>query len=342
MIVQAARDSDIPRLENWPKPERGQVEQPVVEIPISSLSISDSPRLRGESADHVRALAAAQVDLPPILVHRRAMCVIDGVHRLRVAELRGQRTIAVQFFNGDEGDAFVLAVKSNITHGLPLSLADKKYAARRIITSHPQWSDRMIAAVTGLAAKTIAEIRKRPLALSVSPGVRVGQDGRVRPVDPTERRRAALRLIEGNPSLSLREIARIVGISPETARDVRNRMHRGENPLVRRQRVHESRNGAVRDGHGRIEGIRPSQMPSQDRMAMVQRLRADPALRFSQSGRALLRLLCLHTMSDEAWEQIIQNVPAHCREAVANLARECAYLWLHIAERVDQKKTNTA
>lgn len=335
-MIAPRQDSSASQVESWLSLEQRQGEQSVTCVPISSLSISDSPRLRGENAEHIRTLAATQVDLPPIIVHRSTMSVIDGVHRLRVAELRGQRTIAVKFFGGDDADAFILAVKSNIAHGLPLSLADRKYAARRIIASHPQWSDRLIATVTGLAAKTIADIRSSPAITATSPSARIGQDGRVRPIDATERRKAALQIIEENPSLSLREIARIVGISPETARDVRNRLRRGEDPLSRRQgRRHEHQNTAA-DHVGSGNRAGRDHVAQQERVVAIQRLTADPALRFSESGRALLRLLNMHTMSDDAWDNIIQNVPPHCQGAIVNVARGCAQLWMDFADKVER------
>ncbi|MFC5753345.1 ParB N-terminal domain-containing protein, partial [Actinomadura rugatobispora] len=210
-------------------------EEPVVQVEIGALSGADSPRIFGENPDHVEALAAAGAELPPIIVHRATMSVIDGMHRLRAAELGGQDTIAVRFFDGDEADAFVMAVKSNIAHGLPLSLADRKRAAQRIIASHPRWSDRMIASVTGIAPGTVAEIRRRATAEPAAETARMGRDGRVRPINGSEGRRIASELITENPDLSLRQIARRAGISPETARDVRNRLRRGEDPLPRRR-----------------------------------------------------------------------------------------------------------
>ncbi|MBZ9641723.1 ParB/RepB/Spo0J family partition protein, partial [Streptomyces sp. PSKA30] len=136
-------------------------QQPVVEVEIGSLSLSGSPRLGGERPEHIQLLAAAQKPLPPITVHRPTMRVIDGYHRLKAARLRGERTIAARFFDGDEAAAFVLAVKLNVTHGLPLALADRKRAAERIVVSHPQWSDRRVASVTGIAPGTVGEIRRR-------------------------------------------------------------------------------------------------------------------------------------------------------------------------------------
>jgi hypothetical protein len=145
--------------------------QPVVEVDVNSLSIGCSPRISGESSEHVEMLAAAQSPLPPITVHRQTVRVIDGMHRLLAARLRGQQKIAVRFFDGTEADAFVLAVKSNIAHGLPLTLADRKRAAKRIIALYPQWSDRMIAAAAGIVAGTVVEIRRKIGADSArSPG----------------------------------------------------------------------------------------------------------------------------------------------------------------------------
>ena len=59
--------------------------------------------------------------LSPILVRRCTNQVIDGVHRLIAARRRGQETIALRYFDGDEASAFVLAVSMNVAHGrLPL------------------------------------------------------------------------------------------------------------------------------------------------------------------------------------------------------------------------------
>jgi hypothetical protein len=41
-------------------------------------------------------------------------------------------------------------MKLNAAHGLPLSLADRKAAARRILGSYSDWSDRSIAAIAGI------------------------------------------------------------------------------------------------------------------------------------------------------------------------------------------------
>lgn len=47
-------------------------------------------RADGVNADHVAMLAEVPETLPPIVVHRRTMQVVDGAHRLRAAQLRGR------------------------------------------------------------------------------------------------------------------------------------------------------------------------------------------------------------------------------------------------------------
>jgi hypothetical protein len=326
----------------------------VVEVPIASLSIVDSPRLSGENWDHVQALAATDADLPPIIVHHPSMRVIDGVHRVSAARMQGQEKIAAKFFRGDEADAFVLAVKSNIVHGLPLSLADRKAAAQRIVKSHPQWSDRMIAAVSGLTAKTIAEIRVHTSGGCPQGDERIGRDGRSRPIDWVSGRLLASDLIINNPRLSLRQVAREAGISPETVRDVRNRLRNGEAPVPARCATGRQSRGYTNsrnEDEGEPSQLRPGQVqlgrnagqiraryePSREPAAIMERLKSDPALRFTDTGRSLLRLLHFQMIDIEEWRKISENVPSHCSGMVVHLAKECSRRWYEFAERLEQR-----
>ncbi|GGX80147.1 ParB/RepB/Spo0J family partition protein [Streptomyces minutiscleroticus] len=207
-------------------------EQPVEHIPVNMLTTGFSPRVHGEDAEHIRNLAETSDELPPILVHRASMTVIDGAHRLRVAELRGQDRIAVRFFDGEPDDARLLAVVTNTAHGRPLSAADRTAAALRILASRPTWADRAVAAVAGLSPQRVARLR-RETTLPPSDR-RVGRDGRVRPVDSSHSRERAGELLRSNPDASLRQIAAEVGLAPATVADVRNRIRRGESPVPNR------------------------------------------------------------------------------------------------------------
>jgi AraC-like DNA-binding protein len=265
--------------------------------------------------------------LPPIIVHRPTMRVIDGMHRVRAALLRDARHIEVRFFDGDEGDAFVLAVRMNVEHGLPLSPADRRAAADRIIRSYPRWSDRAIAAVTGLSAPTIAARRRRLTEKNSQSDTRIGKDGRIRPVDPSRRREAAARLLAGNPGASLRSVARQAGLSPETVRKVRAEL-----------------NSAV-PHHSDVPNRLPPQRPwtpagtrAKDSYTAVQALLADPAFRSTESGRMLLRLLATSRALQENGTEFLDNIPVHSLGRLAEAARDCVREWEVFATEVEQRR----
>lgn len=282
-------------------------------VDLDDLREGGSPRVAGVDEAHVEVLAGVLDNLPPILVHRATSRVIDGVHRVRAARMLGRTRLPARLLDGDAADAFVAAVRANAAHGLPLSLADRKAAAATILRTHPHWSDRMIADVVGLSAKTVAAAR-------TGDGVaRTGRDGKVRPLDGAERRRAAARFLGETPGLSLRQVARMAGISPETARSVKLRMARGEDPA-----------GGDREPPARAAPAQP------DWPTVLRRLRADPSLRFTDTGRALLRLMDVHAVSAGRWESIVSGVPPHCRSTVAAVAGEFARAWHSLAEELER------
>lgn len=308
---------------------------PVVEIELSRLSSVRSPRTSGEDPEHVETLLSAEGDLPPILVHRPTMQVIDGLHRLKVARVRGDTKIAARLVDGTESDAFVLAVEANIRHGLPLSLADRKRAAVQIIGTHPQWSDRRVASATGISAGTVADLRRR--GGEGGNEARIGRDGRIRPVDGSEGRRLAAELIRSDPGLSLRQVAKKVGISPETVRDVRGRLERGESPTPDGSRRLPAKPQPLRwtePDFGRAV--------DRERLAVLERLRADPALRLTESGRILLRMLAMQSIDGHEWERILHGVPPHLCSVVAGFARDHAQVWAEFADCLEGRATELA
>ncbi|MDH6121864.1 hypothetical protein ABH930_005937 [Kitasatospora sp. GAS204A] len=202
-------------------------------IPVESIRPGESPRFGAEDEEHIRRLAQTDAELPPILVHRSTMRVIDGMHRLGAARLKGEPTIVVEYFDGTEAAAYILGVQANVAHGLPLSLAERKEAARRIVGLQPELADRAVAQLTGLAAGTVGTIRKLAGAEAAQRGSRVGRDGRLRPVNADEGRRRAVEVIREYPDASLREIAQAAGVSLGTAHDIKARLDRGEDPMRR-------------------------------------------------------------------------------------------------------------
>jgi len=304
---------------------------PKTRVPVASLMDAESPRCLGEDPEHVRAIAELEEDLPPIVVNRASRRVIDGMHRLKAARLRGDDEVEVRLFDGDDASSFVLAVRVNIIHGLPLTLTDRKAAAERIVKAYPQWSDRMVALVTGLAAKTVAALRGRPSGEIHHLDGRVGRDGRVRPLDAAEGRERAAKFIAANPSKSLREIARASGVSPETARSVRHRMHNGEDPVSRRKCT--AKGGGTRlparsEPEGKLE---------RDGGLAVRALTADPAFRSSESGRVLLRMLAMYQMLERHRHEFIERIPGHCLPRAAAAAYHCARVWHDFGECIERR-----
>nr|AEE65485.1 streptomycin biosynthesis operon regulator [uncultured bacterium BAC AB649/1850] len=303
----------------------------VVTVPVRALSPGESPRLDGIRPEHVRLLTAAGIPLPPLLVDRSTMRVIDGMHRLQAAVAAGRRTVEVVFFEGSQRGAFIQAVKANVAHGLPLTLADRRAAAQRIIGLYPEWSNRMIAATVGLSDKTVATVRRSAGDDVAQPSTRVGLDGRSRPLSSAAGRWIAGELLEERPGASLREIAREAGVSVATVRDVRDRLSRGDDPAPPP--------GASR---ARRAGARPASgttCPEPDGSSFLEVLKRDPSLRYSEVGRALLRWLDLRTVRSRELEGVVDRVPPHAALTVAAMARRCAAGWESLAREMEQRTT---
>ena len=306
-------------------------------VSAASLKPADTPRLGGEDLEHVKALAEVKDRWPPILVHRQTMRVIDGMHRLRAARMLGEPMVEVRFFDGDDDEAFIAAVRANIAHGLPLTLADRKAAATRIMGWQPQRSDRWIGEVTGLAAGTVGAIRRRTSPSARQDTARIGRDGRVRPLETAEGRRKAQQEITSHPEASLREIARAAGVSPATVKDVRDRMLRREDPVPRNQHAAGAAQPgyAGQAGNGRDNGGRSSS--TRDLASSLNLLRKDPSMRYSQSGRDLLRELEAHARGPRPVEELIDAVPSHCAYLIADVARKCAREWQELAITLEKR-----
>lgn len=311
-------------------------------LPVAALVPADSPRAGDIDLAYARSLAEVR-DLPPILVCRRTLRVIDGMHRLTAATLAGRADIDVRYFDGDEKEAFVEAVQANLHRGRRLNQRERLAAAQRILATYPRWSNRAVAQAAGLSTKTVAAVRRRATGEEPQSNTRVGRDGRARPVDPTVGRRRAAGYLREHPDASLRQIAGAAGISVGTARDVRARVQRDEDPVGRRA----ASEAAVRDEpvaltaverNGRLrEPVRPrtptGPVPGKDPLAVLAR---DPTLRFSASGRQLLRLLDNRALLGAGGDALLAAVPPHSRAALTLAVHEHIDIWLAFVSVLDR------
>jgi ParB-like chromosome segregation protein Spo0J len=202
----------------------------VVEISLDELRVGPSMRERGIDPAHVATLAEVPGSWPPILVHRSDGSIVDGQHRVLAAKQLGLRRVLGVWFDGSAEDGYLEFVRRNVAHGLPLTLVERRRAARRILCSRPNFSDRGIGALCGLSPRTVARLREEAGTDATRTNgaraskVRVGRDGRVRPIDPAAVRAQIAKELARQPDASLRKIASAVGASPETVRSVKNEM----------------------------------------------------------------------------------------------------------------------
>jgi ParB-like chromosome segregation protein Spo0J len=318
----------------------GELDSEIVVLPVAMLRLGESPRLEGHDKAHVARLAEVEGPLPPIVVERRTLRVIDGTHRLMAAIRRGQSTIEARYFVGSPDDVFLHAVRANVVHGFPLSQADRRAAAARIVASHPCLSDRAVAEVAGLGAKTVAAIRRHSDDGAARSTVRIGRDGRVRPLNGSEGRRRVVELLTKHPQASLRELARWAGVSPATVSDVRTRLERGETPEP--AGAAESRLG---DAVSRLiagKGGRGGPEQRVDTSNVLDKLLRDPSLRHKEEGRELLRLLQQTAIGTQKWSELTAAVPPHCGYLVEQLAQQYAKLWSDFAEEMARQSQSAA
>jgi ParB-like chromosome segregation protein Spo0J len=122
------------------------------------------PRVGGLDADHVRALQEAPEGWPPLLVVQRdgRYLLVDGFHRFAAAQNLGLETVRVEVEAVPaDGDLHALAFRANAAHGRPLSLADRRAFAERLLRAQPRLADREIGRRCGLSSNTVGAVRER-------------------------------------------------------------------------------------------------------------------------------------------------------------------------------------
>ena len=302
----------------------------VVEIPVRAVRVGPSLRERGIDRTHVATLADVAESWPPIVVSRSDYSVIDGQHRVAAARQLGLRSLRAELFDGSPDDAYVEFVRCNVGHGLPLTLGERRVAARRILRSHPDRSDRGIASVCGISPKTVARLREELVAgarrngSSSSTKGRVGRDGRTRPLDALGARRRIREELRRRPDASLRSIANAVGASPETVRNVRNEVRAGRDVRAR------TRSATT---HGEPEATVLGLLSRQRRTGAA--LRGDRAFIDCDGGQQFVAWFDATSVDPAQLWQHVGTVPLSRIYEIADEARRRAEFWGHFAEALE-------
>lgn len=312
---------------------------PSVTLSINSLLLDMSERQGGENPEHTRVLAESEEPLPPIVVHGPSMRVIDGIHRVRAAIMRGEKKISGRVYHGTGDDAFVLAVRMNTVHGLPLTRSDRTAATVRIIQSHPHWSDRMIATAVGLSAGTVAKVRQRSTGQNMQ-STRLGKDGRMRPVNHTASRERVAALLADNPTSSIRTIVQQAGVSPSTVHQVRQRLRASQHPVPGHDTVAQLPETPQQiDAYPSHSTVYDRVLPTRvDIAAILADLKKDPSLA-EEISQSLVRCLARYRVEIPWIIKITKRVPSHRAGTVAQIAREYAQVWTRIATHLEQRAT---
>lgn len=127
----------------------------------------------------------------PIVVRKDSFEILDGNHRWHACFELGinLETVPIVEVDVDDAEALLIAIAGNAQHGRGLSLSERCHWAREILASHPQFSDSLIASISGASRQYVwdqraklrqAEIRRaeRENREPVLSRERIGADGK--------------------------------------------------------------------------------------------------------------------------------------------------------------------
>jgi hypothetical protein len=170
-------------------------------VPLKDVILDEEVQARfGLDEDRVKLFAAIYRDdpesgqprLPPVTVIETTdgkLILADGFTRIEAARRIGLEFIEASIQPGTKRDAILASIKENAVHGLPLTLAERRRAAERLLDD-PVWakeSDRELGRRCGLDNKTVAKLRaeRAPATLDTPRTVRRAGKAYQMKVSPT-------------------------------------------------------------------------------------------------------------------------------------------------------------
>ncbi len=300
-----------------------------IEVALADIKVTWSPREK-LNLEHIALLVESVTQWPPVVIHRETGRIVDGRHRLEAARSLGRATIAAVLFDGSSDEATLEAIRLNTIHGLPLNLRERKESARLLLELFPSWSDRRLAEVCGLSARTIASFRTagRTAATAVRPeyeAPRIGRNGRPwRAPDPQVSERVAA-AYESDPGASLRAIAQRVGVSRETVRCARQRS------------LDASESGTSQ--HLTASAIPPTSHLAEEHVAPASgpKWATDNAYVSTEIGRRFVEWFNDRAMDERTCSYFSEIVPFGRIYEVADAARQRSAMWLDFADQLSKR-----
>jgi transposase-like protein len=181
---------------------------------------------------------------------------------------------------------------------------------------------------------------------------RLGRDGKRRPVSAVEGRKRAAAYLEAHPDASLREVAREADVSVGTAHSMRRQVRHGTDvaapvklpsapvtlPSSPAPQKTGSRSTVVTAGHAAPSTPELAQFRQQAWSAISLKIANDPALRYTEGGRAFLRWMTQHATHAENWRELVGAVPVHWIDDVTAIAESVSVEWHMFAAQLRKKR----
>lgn len=70
---------------------------------------------------------------------------------------------------------------------------------------------------------------------------------------------------------------------------------------------------------------------------MFEVLRKDPALRLTEVGRTVLRMLAAHRVEQDQLSRLAAEIPVHATGKLVRAARLCAQLWTQFGDELENR-----
>jgi hypothetical protein len=140
-------------------------------LPIAALVIDFKHQLRSieggldaEAVDRYADAYKSGTEMPPLLVAPlgTGFAVIGGFHRATAAKKAGLTEVNCEVVEVSDAEAACLASKNNIDHGLPMTKADRRHAAERLllIPELAELGGRELERRTGIDESVFRKIRR--------------------------------------------------------------------------------------------------------------------------------------------------------------------------------------
>ena len=207
-------------------------------VALSSLGLED--RLRPGVPSHVRQLAEVLDRCPPVIAHRGTRRLLDGFMRVDAALTLGWEAVPVRWVEGHAAELLELSMQANASHGLPLTVDQRRAGVEQLLRLRPSWSNARIALAAGTSESLVRRRRcpgpsltdldtrtdareGEPAGAGAAAGCadtrRHGVDGKSYPATTID----LSAVLAQNPEASDRWVARTVGCSPSTVAAHRRR-----------------------------------------------------------------------------------------------------------------------